>query len=406
MFDRLYKGGSNCDGGTLLQLRNLINRRYVAKDVCGRFNECIDFFEMVVKSHIIAAGMHFFGLKELSSEPTANSIASDVPREKRWKVLSHVIGRLVDRYVIVRKHAEIRPDPPAQKPVTAESVQTNPHAVRIQKEHNYSSSLPTRIAIEHCYLQGMPQEKEKRHLPLWLSDAPSTDDVILEKAPDGILDYACAVLSDGLLMLEFRGGISRGNGERIMRCWKFMLLYFRHFHHYKYALEAFHTLALVELVAPPHIRQQIVWSRVVNSRGGAGNNIPVDLHMEHLNRLLKDMIIGIGANISESAIVQSSKSLDGIKTVCENFDKSAGIHADSVHHTTKSSKKDQELVVKQLIQSKVFSYIPGRKHAAFPDIKPNLAHSINAKSLFKWLDTNKQKLAKQIEVENLLVNKQ
>lgn len=55
------------------------------------------------------------------------------------------------------------------------------------------------------------------------------------------------------------------------------LLYFRHYHH-KYALEAFHTLALVELVATPHIRQQFVWSRVVNNRGGAGNNIPVDLH--------------------------------------------------------------------------------------------------------------------------------
>ena len=92
-----------------------------------------------------------------------------------------------------------------------------------------------------------------------------------------------------------------------------MLLDFCHFHHYKYALEAFHTLALVEVIAPPRIKQQIVWSRVVNSRGGAGNNIPVDLHMEHLDRLLKDMIIGIGANISEQAIVQSSKSLDGIK---------------------------------------------------------------------------------------------
>lgn len=53
----------------------------------------------------------------------------------------------------------------------------------------------------------------------------------------------------------------------------------------------------------------------MNSRGGAGSNIPVDLHMEHLNRLLKDMIIGIGANVSEQAIVQSSKSLDGIKSV-------------------------------------------------------------------------------------------
>lgn len=407
MFDRLYKGGSNCDGGTLLQLRNLIYRRNVAKDVSGRFNECMDFFEMVVRSHIVAAGMQFFGLKELSSEPTANSIAaSDVPCKKRWKVLSHVIGRFVDRYVIVHKHAEIQPNPPVQNTVTAESVQANPHAVRIHSEHNYSSSLPTQIATEHCYFEGVPQlEKKKRHLPSGLGDVPNADTVIMEKVPDGILDYACAVLSDGLLMLEFRDGIREGNGERIIRCWKFMLLYFRHFHHYKYALEAFHTLALVEVVAPPHIRQQIVWSRVVNSRGGAGNNIPVDLHMEHLNRLLKDMIIGIGANISESAIVQSSKSLDGIKTVCENFDKSAGIHADSVHHTTKSSKKDQELIVKQLIESRVFSYIPGRKHAAFPNIKPNLAQSIDTKSLFKWLSTNKQKLAKQIEVENLLVNK-
>ena len=168
-------------------------------------------------------------------------------------------------------------------------------------------------------------------------------------------------------------------------------MYFQHFHHYKYALE---TLALVELVATPHVRQQIVWTRVINNRGGAGNNIPVDLHMEHLNRLLKD--------ISESAIVQSSKSLDGIKTVCDNFDKSAGIHADSINHTKKSSKKDQELVVKQLLKSKVFSYIPGRKHAAFPNIRPNLAQSIDTKSLFKWLDINKRKLAKQIEVKNLL----
>ena len=76
MFDRLYRCGSNCDGGTLLQLRILINRRNVAKDVNGRFNECIDFFETVVKSHIIAAGMHFFGLKELSGNPTVNVIAN------------------------------------------------------------------------------------------------------------------------------------------------------------------------------------------------------------------------------------------------------------------------------------------------------------------------------------------
>ena len=34
----------------------------------------LTFFEMV-NCHIIAAGMYFFGLKELSSEPKANVIA-------------------------------------------------------------------------------------------------------------------------------------------------------------------------------------------------------------------------------------------------------------------------------------------------------------------------------------------
>ena len=152
----------------------------------------------------------FFGLKELSSEPTVNSIASDVPCEKRWKVLFHEIGRLVDCYVIVHKHAKIQPNTPVQKPATAELVQTNPHTVRVQKEHNYFSS--------------MPQEKKKRHLPAYLS-ASSTDPVVLEHAPDGILNYACAVLSDGLLMLEFRDGIRQGNGERIIRCWKFVIVF-------------------------------------------------------------------------------------------------------------------------------------------------------------------------------------
>ena len=71
--------------------------------------------------------------------------------------------------------------------------------------------------------------------------------------------------------------------------------------------------------------------------------------MEHLNRLLKNVIVGIGANICEQAIIQASKSLDGMKVICENFDKSAGIHADLVHHATKSSKKDQRLFCSSLL---------------------------------------------------------
>ena len=66
IFKRLYSGGSNCDGGTLLQLRN---RRNVATNRDGRFNASIDFLELGIESHVIAAGMHFFGISEVSDEP-------------------------------------------------------------------------------------------------------------------------------------------------------------------------------------------------------------------------------------------------------------------------------------------------------------------------------------------------
>ena len=57
---------------------------------------------------------------------------------------------------------------------------------------------------------------------------------------------------------------------------------------------------------------QIMLSRKINTRGHQGHNIPVDLHMEHFNWCLKDNITGLRANIMETTVVQSSRSLKGL----------------------------------------------------------------------------------------------
>ena len=219
-------------------------------------------------------------------------------------------------------------------------------------------------------------------MPQWLKsqvDRPHASQAVHDTVPDGIFDYACAVLNDGLLLLEFRDAIHEGDGERIARCWKLLILYFRVAGHTKYALEAFIFLAKVNGVASPRLQQQLLWSRLVNSKGGSGKNIPVNLYMEHLNRLLTDIIIGLGANISESSIVNASKSLNAIVSLSESFDEQLGIHRASIHHTTKSSDKDREVVLKQLSsESNVFEYTPGRKHYGFKNISPNVARSIHA----------------------------
>ena len=51
VWKRLYSTCSGIDGRTLFQLRNLINRRIVVKDVKKDFNSCEEFMELIKSSH-------------------------------------------------------------------------------------------------------------------------------------------------------------------------------------------------------------------------------------------------------------------------------------------------------------------------------------------------------------------
>lgn len=353
--------------------------------------------------------MKFFGLKSVSDEPTYNSTimrAKNKPKQKQWKQMKVIVGRLVDRYVIVERFMDIQPKVSIPSELSTRDVLENPHACRIQSEHSYSIQHSTRVTNEHCYVQAAtPLPTKKRKLPPWIqstADHPHAAESIHSGAPDGVFNYACAVLNDGLLLLEFRDAIHEGDGPGVMRCWKFLMLYFRHFHHYKYALEGFYTLAQVHILASQRLRNQIMYSRVVNTRGGCGNNIPVDLQMEHFNRILKDAIIGVGANVTEKVIVEASKYINGIHTICVNFDSATNIKPASMHHTRRSSAQDMRAILKQLsTESNVFSYIPGRCHKSTPQIQPNVTRTIDAGALFKWLKQHQKDLAKEIEFENL-----
>lgn len=49
------------EGGTLYQLRNLINCRNVVSNPSKDVNACEDFFVLVVTVHILVAGMDILG---------------------------------------------------------------------------------------------------------------------------------------------------------------------------------------------------------------------------------------------------------------------------------------------------------------------------------------------------------
>ena len=47
---------------------------------------------------------------------------------------------------------------------------------------------------------------------------------------------------------------------------------------------------------------RLVWNWTCNPKGGEGENVPLDLQNEHLNRVFKDDINRFRANISESSV--------------------------------------------------------------------------------------------------------
>ena len=53
----------------------------------------------------------------------------------------------------------------------------------------------------------------------------------------------------------------------------------------------------------PRQSAELLWSRFVNAHGLPGRNIPADLHMEHLNRVCKEAVRGLGVNKTDEAIV-------------------------------------------------------------------------------------------------------
>ena len=202
---------------------------------------------------------------------------------------------------------------------------------------------------------------------------------------DRVVEYAMETLSLGLLLLEFKDSIREGDGYRVLRCWKYFLLIFRATQHKNYCIEALNLLMQYYYILPQRYAEQMLWGRFVNSEGGPVQNISADLHMEHLNRLLKGTVTHLGANKTPQAIVRAGKALGVLKNIITVFDKLTGGWATS-NHTTRSEAEDLMKVVTELSQNRVFSPQSGRKHRTFPSIECNkLIASINKKKLHLWM---------------------
>jgi len=122
-----------------------------------------------------------------------------------------------------------------------------------------------------------------------------------------------------------------------------------------YAIEGLTLLSQCNVILPPNLAEQIKWSQFINVHGLPGHNISCDLHMEHVNRMVKIAIEGLGANKTTKAIAKAAKAIGVLSEITESFDLKVGINAPSDKHSSRQMTEDLQKIVKQLLECDVFN---------------------------------------------------
>ena len=87
---------------------------------------------------------------------------------------------------------------------------------------------------------------------------------------DHVLVYGKELLSLGMLYFEFADAIREGDGTRLLRCWRYLLLVFKATNKNKYALQAAILLFQYHFLFTDRMKHQLLWSRTVNTSGHVG----------------------------------------------------------------------------------------------------------------------------------------
>ena len=115
--------------------------------------------------------------------------------------------------------------------------------------------------------------------------------------------------------------------------------------------------------------------------------MPVDLHMEHLNKIAKGAISFLGSNKSEKAVTRIGHSVGTLSPLLDNFDEDNQVQDTSSTSTQKRPRThlDIEVVVNELLKADCLKIKDTkRKHSHFPHPRDNLRAKDRAE-LLQWL---------------------
>ena len=339
---------------------------------------------MEVESRVIAAALEVLNITSIEDIPDEDHFPSCLPEEsakQKRTYIENLATIIVDKYVL-----------------QLDKVEDFLQKCKVAKEGAGGEGGSNKGRFQ-CRFPGCSKtfkhdgSARQKHEGSHGEKQSSTPQRRFEKALDDMYNYQLALLDYGMIAKNFFNAISEGDGESILRTWKFMLLYLKvdGKRSSKYGLEAFYILCQANCLLSPRAAYNLIWNRFTKTQNGLGGNIPLDLSLEHFNRILKNVLRMLGSNASSPASVDRyCKALATTKRLLEQWDASSRFIQQSGKHRISHAADDMLKIIKQLMADRALKYTPGRKYKYYRSIKSSIIEDLDISSLFEWINEHRR----------------
>lgn len=248
------------------------------------------------------------------------------------------------------------------------------------------TTYPCRVAgckKKYMYARTRARHELEKH-SLTVDDSTVIEPRV-QSGVDHVKEHSEARLRFGLFLTDLQDCIKEGDGERLMQLYRMALLIYKVYGHSNYAYSTLLLTVQLKATLSPRMAHSVTWNRFHSRVGGKGRNIPLDLHLEHLNNFLKSFLKGVGPNLSDNSALRISKSLSVLKDLIDNVDQEIGVTSPSGYHKNRREDEDIMALVELAVETGLFKDITGREHTAFKGFQKYIFSNLSYGDFWHWV---------------------
>ncbi|XP_048244381.1 uncharacterized protein LOC124126857 isoform X2 [Haliotis rufescens] len=254
----------------------------------------------------------------------------------------------------------------------------------LEEKTTASEAVLRAFLVHYGYLDLTFKDSCERMYLIFHVNADGT--VVEEKSqfePDEVYSYCQQLSHWALHLMELDDTAKEGDSDRLIHNAKMNIpFFFAHSSQSKYFVENIDFLIKVCYLLSPMMKELVLDTAFINTKGGISNCVEADLVQEHSVKNQKALIKQLGANKTKNAMITATGAASAIFKVCDNLRISLGVKRQSTRHSKRICISQIGSIQKSLNELRPFHHCAGRKCHGFKGIVSSPFRKFTKSSLF------------------------